>query len=65
MQYVKCDVTSWEDQLAAFKAAITKSPTASVDIVVANAGVSGSDEFFEGIPQEPFRFQLSVLGCDH
>lgn len=51
MQYIRCDVTNWEDQVAAFKAAVIKSPSKSVDIVVANAGISGSDEFFEGIRQ--------------
>ena len=45
-QYVKCDVTSWEDQLGLFKAAVGKSPEKSLDVVVANAGISGVDSVF-------------------
>lgn len=38
--YVWCDVTSWESQVAAFKAAIAFSPTKTVDIVVTCAGTA-------------------------
>jgi NAD(P)-dependent dehydrogenase (short-subunit alcohol dehydrogenase family) len=44
---VKCDVTSWKDQLAVFKAAIANSPHKSIDIVIANAGIAGNDPVFE------------------
>lgn len=44
---MKCDVTSWKDQLAVFKAAIANSPHKSIDIVVANAGIAGNDPVFE------------------
>jgi hypothetical protein len=40
-QSVHCDVRSWENQLSVFKAAMAKSPNRNVDIVVANAGISG------------------------
>lgn len=37
--FVKCDTRSWDDQLRLFEAAVSKSPSKSVDIVVGNAGV--------------------------
>jgi NAD(P)-dependent dehydrogenase (short-subunit alcohol dehydrogenase family) len=58
VQYVQCDVTNWEAQVAAFKAAVLKSPSKSIDIVVANAGISGSDGFFEGIHQSNLEIHL-------
>ncbi|KIX03816.1 uncharacterized protein Z518_07369 [Rhinocladiella mackenziei CBS 650.93] len=48
VRYVQCDVRNWQDQLTAFKSAIAHSPQHCIDIVIANAGISGSDEFFEG-----------------
>jgi NAD(P)-dependent dehydrogenase (short-subunit alcohol dehydrogenase family) len=45
-QFVKCDVRVWSEQLAVFKAAIAKSPNKNLDIVVANAGVTGKDPIF-------------------
>ena len=39
-QLVKCDTTSWEDQVSMFEAAIAHSPHKSCDIVIANAGIS-------------------------
>jgi NAD(P)-dependent dehydrogenase (short-subunit alcohol dehydrogenase family) len=44
--FVRCDVTSWDDQLAAFKKAKEFSPNNEIDIVVANAGISTRDEIF-------------------
>jgi hypothetical protein len=40
---VKCDVRQWKDQLAAFKSAALNSPHHSIDIVIANAGISVED----------------------
>ena len=40
--FIKCDVRSWDDQNAMFKLAKAKSPSKSVDIVCANAGISRS-----------------------
>ncbi|KAK4139072.1 uncharacterized protein C8A04DRAFT_16185 [Dichotomopilus funicola] len=37
--YQHCDVTSWTDQLALFKTAISASPTRSLQAVVAGAGI--------------------------
>lgn len=46
VKFVTCDVTSWKDQLAMFRSAIANSPRKCVDIVVANAGISGPDPAF-------------------
>ena len=46
-QFVKCNVSIWEDQVALFKAAISNSPHKSCDIVVANAGISGPDPVYQ------------------
>ncbi|OQU97178.1 hypothetical protein CLAIMM_03153 [Cladophialophora immunda] len=43
-QFVKCDVTNWEQQVSAFEAAVQNSPHKSCDIVIANAGIVGSDD---------------------
>ncbi|KAJ9621392.1 hypothetical protein H2204_011953 [Knufia peltigerae] len=37
--FVKCDISSWDDQVRLFEAAVTKSPSKTVDIVISNAGV--------------------------
>ncbi len=41
---VKCDVMSWDEQLAMFKDALTNSPSKRIDVVVANAGVAGDPD---------------------
>lgn len=58
VQYVRSDVTKWEDQKALFKAALSKSPSGHVDIVFANAGAIGPGEVLDftennGEPAEP------------
>lgn len=40
--FVKCDTRSWEDQKSMFETAKSRSPSQSVDIVIANAGISRS-----------------------
>lgn len=45
--FVKCDVRQWNDQVAVFKSAVTNSPHNGVDIVIANAGISGQDPLFK------------------
>ncbi|KAH7012837.1 hypothetical protein EDB80DRAFT_362169 [Ilyonectria destructans] len=65
VKFIPCDVTSWEDQLAMFKSAMTNSPRKSVDIVVANAGISGPDEAFNiEDSDEPIKPQLKILHID-
>ncbi|KAJ5388673.1 hypothetical protein N7509_011214 [Penicillium cosmopolitanum] len=39
-QFAKCNITSWDDQVNMFEAAIKNSPHKSCDIVIANAGIS-------------------------
>ncbi|KAK5049528.1 hypothetical protein LTR84_004457 [Exophiala bonariae] len=40
--FVKCDIRNWEDQISLFETARSRSPSNSVDIVIANAGISRS-----------------------
>lgn len=40
--FVKCDIRKWEDQIQLFETAKSRSPANSVDIVIANAGISRS-----------------------
>ena len=39
--YHQCDVTQWEDQVQAFKAALNSSPGRALDVVVICAGIAG------------------------
>ena len=62
---VKCDVTSWSDQLAAFKKALEISPSKRIDIVVANAGIGGNDsvamnDISKDEPDEPKLATLDI-----
>ncbi|RMZ89588.1 hypothetical protein DV736_g3201, partial [Chaetothyriales sp. CBS 134916] len=64
-QFVHADVTVWEDQLALFKHALSKSPTRRIDIVIANAGVSGFDDVFHSNPDaedpDPSSLQIAKI----
>lgn len=40
--FVKCDIRDWEQQKAMFETAKSRSPSKSVDVVLANAGISRS-----------------------
>ena len=40
--FVKCDIRNWEEQKAMFDVAKQSSPAKSVDVVIANAGISRS-----------------------
>jgi NAD(P)-dependent dehydrogenase (short-subunit alcohol dehydrogenase family) len=46
VHFARCDVTQWEDQAALFKLAVEKSKSGNIDLVVANAGISGQDPVF-------------------
>ncbi|KAL3445415.1 hypothetical protein BJX65DRAFT_309882 [Aspergillus insuetus] len=60
--FQKCNVTDWDDQLALFKAASRVSPSARIDIVVANAGIAKSDAVYAYEDQaEPTQPSLDVL----
>ncbi|KAL6250762.1 hypothetical protein RBB50_003065 [Rhinocladiella similis] len=43
-RFVKCDVSSWADQVAVFKAAAASSPSGRIDVVIPNAGIGGQLE---------------------
>lgn len=63
--FVKCDTRVWEDQTAMFKTASEKSPSHSVDVVFANAGISGLDSVFndqsDPVTGAPVKPDLSIL----
>ncbi|KPM42344.1 hypothetical protein AK830_g4203 [Neonectria ditissima] len=40
--FVKCDIRDWDQQKAMFETARSRSPNNSVDVVIANAGISRS-----------------------
>lgn len=40
--FVKCDLRNWDDQINMFEKAKNCSPSNSVDVVIANAGISRS-----------------------
>ncbi|EMT60956.1 hypothetical protein ACKRZS_001856 [Fusarium odoratissimum] len=40
--FIKCDIRDWDQQKAMFEKAKTQSPSNSVDVVIANAGISRS-----------------------
>ena len=61
--FVRCDVRVWQDQVGLFKTALEKSPSKGIDVVFANAGISGADDVFrptEGPDGEPVEPDLSV-----
>lgn len=66
VKFAKCNVTVWADQLAAFKTAIASSSSGRVDIVVANAGISGADSvFFNDVEaEEPEEPKLNILNVN-
>lgn len=59
VQFVKCDVRSWEDQVRLFDAAVLNSPNKSCDIVVANAGILNPDMLNDD-PGKMLDFPLGV-----
>ena len=61
VSFQKCDVSSWENQVAAFKEVYQKH--GSIDIVMANAGISeqGSTSAINLKEAEPSKPRLKVL----
>lgn len=57
-------MTSWDDQLHLFKSALSSPPNKSIDIVAANAGISGPDPLFtmEGRSNAIFDVVASLKG---
>ncbi|KIW12364.1 hypothetical protein PV08_09641 [Exophiala spinifera] len=66
VRFVKCDVSSWRDQVAVFKEASSFSPSGRIDIVIPNAGIAAPiDSIFstnvEDIePEEPKMKVISI-----
>ncbi|KAH6995510.1 glucose 1-dehydrogenase [Ilyonectria sp. MPI-CAGE-AT-0026] len=62
-KFVRCDVTSWEDQLAAFKEAVSFSPSGRVDIVIPNAGIDMVDPMYVNNVEleEPEKPEFKIL----
>lgn len=62
--FVPCDVRNWADQAALFKMASSKNG-GNIDIVFANAGISGSDPVFndtsDPATDEPVEPDLNIL----
>ncbi|KIW42312.1 uncharacterized protein PV06_05874 [Exophiala oligosperma] len=64
VRFVKCDVSSWANQVATFKEAAASSPSGRIDIVLANAGIGGppdtifSTKVEDAEPEEP---KLKIL----
>lgn len=44
--FVRCDVTSWDDQVRLFSAAEAFSPSGKIHFVVPNAGIAPQDDVF-------------------
>lgn len=63
--FVKCDIRNWDQQKAMFETAKSKSPNNSVDIVIANAGISRSsgDSLWnlDDPNQEPTKPDLNIV----
>ena len=60
-KFVKCDTTSWEDQLEMFRTAASFAADGRISYVVANAGIARADDVFSysgkhQIPQPHMRF---------
>ncbi|KAL4935184.1 hypothetical protein BDV06DRAFT_229061 [Aspergillus oleicola] len=49
VQYVHCDITNWESQVSAFKAALEFSPNKTLDAVAAFAGVDNTGHLVDFI----------------
>lgn len=47
-QFVRCDVTDFESQRELFRLAKCNSPSKTVDVAIANAGITGADSIFYG-----------------
>lgn len=49
LQFIQCDVTSWDSQAKAFKSAVDFTPKKSLDIVAAFAGVDDSGHLVDHV----------------
>ncbi|SPO04142.1 uncharacterized protein DNG_06825 [Cephalotrichum gorgonifer] len=62
-KFVQCDVTKWEDQVRLFKEAAAFSPSGKIHHVIANAGITNSDDVFtfDGSDQGPQKPDLRII----
>ncbi|KAL4799239.1 hypothetical protein BDV19DRAFT_355487 [Aspergillus venezuelensis] len=64
-QFIPCNITSWDEQVSVFEAAIANSPSKSCDIVIANAGISrasGDDLWpLDDINKPPVKPALKIV----
>ncbi|KAL4967059.1 uncharacterized protein BDV14DRAFT_198521 [Aspergillus stella-maris] len=56
VQYVHCDITNWESLVSAFKAALQFSPTKSLDVVAAFAGVDNTGHLVDFVTASDVSF---------
>ncbi|KAF7541614.1 hypothetical protein G7054_g432 [Neopestalotiopsis clavispora] len=65
-KFMKCDVRNWDEQVAVFEAASAASPCKSVDIVIANAGIIGADDFNtqQDPSQPPVKPDFSIININ-
>jgi NAD(P)-dependent dehydrogenase (short-subunit alcohol dehydrogenase family) len=63
VHFVRCNVTSWEDQANLFEEAVASSPTGKIHYVVANAGIIRPDDVFSysGENKKPMKPELSTI----
>jgi NAD(P)-dependent dehydrogenase (short-subunit alcohol dehydrogenase family) len=65
VRFIKADICSWEEQLAAFKETIEYSPKKAIDVVIGNAGKSGADPVYhQENTDEPTKPDLSIAEID-
>ncbi|KAL4945777.1 hypothetical protein BDV06DRAFT_219020 [Aspergillus oleicola] len=64
-QFIPCNISSWEQQVRVFEAAIANSPHESCDIVIANAGISrasGDDLWpLDDVNEAPVKPNLNIV----
>ena len=75
LQFVHCDVSKWEDQVAAFKKAIQFSKTGTIDVVAAFAGVDKAGHLVDQVnatevslekdpsPPSTLSLEVNLKGC--
>jgi NAD(P)-dependent dehydrogenase (short-subunit alcohol dehydrogenase family) len=66
VQFIECDTRLWSSQLALFKSTVSFAPSKGVDIVIANAGVTGPDPLYtlEDPTTEPSEPDLRILNTN-
>ncbi|KAM0413235.1 hypothetical protein ACHAPD_008330 [Fusarium lateritium] len=62
-KFVQCDATEWEDQIRLFKEAAQFSSSGKISYVVANAGMTKTDQTFtfDGLGKEPQKPDLQII----